>query len=261
MLKFSANLTMMFTEIANPLDRIKAAADAGFGAVEFIFVYDMPVDDLAEAIEKAGVESSIVNIAVGEGVAMGPLVAAAPGKEAAFKENLDAAKIYCERLQPVGLVVPAFTPPKGVDRAQALPVFKDNMKRAADEMAEVGIKVLIEALNPDIRPNSILTTTTDVKEVLDEIGHPNLGIEYDAYHMYVTEGEMIETVERHLNLIGNIQIADVPGRGEPGSGGIDYDAFLTALDRLDYKNWVACEYEPTGDTMATLGWLDKWRIN
>ena len=259
MLKFSANLTMMFTNIPDPLDRIQAAADAGFGAVEYIFVYDMPVDELGAAIDRAGVETSIVNIAVGEGVAMGPLVAAAPGKQEAFKENLDAAKTYCQRLRPVGLVVPAFTPPKGVERTDAMPVFKENMKRAADEMGEMGIKVLIEALNPAIRPNSILTTTADVKEVLDEINHPNLGLEYDAFHMYVTEGNMIETVESHLGLIGNILIADVPGRGEPGSGEVDYQAFLKALDEMGYGNWVACEYEPTGDTLATLGWLQNWR--
>ena len=259
MLKFSANLTMMFTHIANPLDRIQAAADAGFGAVEFIFVYDMPMEELSAAIDKAAVQSSIVNIAVGEGVSMGPLVAAAPGKEEAFQENLEAAKKYCRRLQPVGMVVPAFTPPKGVSQADAMPVFKENMKRAADELGDIGIKVLIEALNPGIRPNSILTTTEDVKAVLDEINHPNLGIEYDAFHMYVTEGNMIETIERHLNLIGNIQIADAPNRGEPGSGEIDYDAFLTALDRMGYENWVACEYEPTGETLATLGWMDRWK--
>ncbi|MDG2034122.1 MAG: TIM barrel protein, partial [Rhodospirillales bacterium] len=92
----------------------------------------------------------------------------------------------------------------------------------------------------------------------DEIGHPNLGLEYDAFHMHVTEGNMAETVQKYLPHIGNIQIADVPGRHEPGTGNIDYDAFLNALDKMEYSNWVACEYIPVRSTVDGLGWLQKW---
>jgi hydroxypyruvate isomerase len=263
MLKFSANLTMMFNENGDPVARIADAADAGFGAVEYIFIYDMDAGQIRRAMDAAQVEMSVVNIAVGEGVKMGPLVAAAPGKRQAFLENLEAAKEYCAALSPAGLVVPAYTPPDGVSKSDALPVFKENMKIAADELGEIGIPVLIEALNPKIRPNSLLTTTAEVKQVIDEIGHPNLGIEYDAYHCYVTEGcasaeEMAATVEAHLDLIGNIQIADVPGRNEPGTGEIDHDAFFAALERMGYDKWVAAEYEPSGGTLDTLGWRDRW---
>ena len=96
-------------------------------------------------------------------------------------------------------------------------------------------------------------------ETILEIDHSNLGLEYDAYHMYGTEGNMEKIVEKYLPYIGNIQIADIPGRGEPGSGEIDYDRFLSTLDGIGYDKWVALEYVPTGDTIETLKWIDKWR--
>lgn len=259
MLKFSANLTMMFTETKDVIDRIAVAKSAGFDAVEMIFIYDQSIDRLVAETERNEVSWSVVNIAVGEGVKMGPLVAAAPGKEAAFRENLAASKKYCEALKPEALVVPAYTPPDGVSKEQALPVFKENMRIAAEEMAEIGIPVIIEALNPEIRPNCLLTTSAEVMAVVEELGHPNLGMEYDQYHMYGTEGKMEETVEKYLSYIGNIQIADIPGRGEPGSGEVDFDRFLSALDRMGYDKWVALEYVPTGDSHETLKWLEKWR--
>ncbi|MEE2761083.1 MAG: TIM barrel protein [Pseudomonadota bacterium] len=262
--KFSANLTMMFTENDDPVARIRDAAEAGFGAVEYIFIFDLDVGAIGRAMEDAGVAMSVINIAVGEGVQMGPLVAAAPGKRAAFEENLEVAKRYCDVLRPTGLVVPAYTPPDGVSKAEALPVFSENMGFAAEAMAGIGIPVLIEALNPEIRPNSLLNTTQEVKAVIDEVSHPNLGIEYDAYHCYVTEGctsadGMAATIEAHLDLIGNIQIADVPGRNEPGTGTIDHDTLFAALDAMGYDNWVAAEYEPSGATLESLGWHDRWR--
>ena len=226
MLKFSANLTMMFTETKDPIERIKAAKGAGFNAVEFIFIYDMSIDKLVKATEENAIEWSVINIAVGEGVKMGPLVAAAPGKEKAFRENLTVAKDYCSALKPSALVVPAYTPPDGISKEEALPIFKENMRIAADELSDIGVPVIIEALNPEIRPKSLLTTTEEVMDIILQIDHPNLGIEYDAYHMYGTEGHMERTVEKHISYIGNIQIADIPGRGEPGSGEINYDNFL-----------------------------------
>lgn len=259
-LKFSANLTMMFTEVDDPIARMDAAAEAGFGASEYIFIYDLPVDDLQRAMDRTGLAMSVINIAVGEGVQMGPLVMAAPGKQDAFRENVDAAVKYCRALKPEGgLVIPAYKPPDGVAQSDAVKTFKENLPYVADALGDIGVPILIEALNPEIRPNSILRTTEEVMAVIDEVGHPNVGLEYDVYHMYVTEGDIAGHVEKHLDIIGNIQIADVPGRGEPGSGDIDYPAFLGALDRMGYDKWVALEYEPTGGTLETLGWMDGWR--
>jgi hydroxypyruvate isomerase len=259
MLKFSANITMMFNEIENVVERIQAAKNAGFKAVELIFVYDIPLENLTDETERTGISWSVVNIAVGEGVTMGPLVAAAPGKEAAFRDNLAASKKYCIALNPTALVVPAYTPPDGVSKKEALPVFKENMRIAAEEMAEIGIPVIIEALNPEFRPNSLLTTSAETMAVIKDIDHPNLGIEYDVYHMHGTEGNIEENVAKYLSHIGNIQIADIPGRGEPGSGKIDYNSFFTTLEKIGYDKWVALEYVPTGDTNETLKWIDKWR--
>jgi len=258
MLKFSANISMMFTEEPDPLKRITLAKEAGFGAAEFLFVYDMDVATMAAEYERTGMDCSVINVAVGEGIQMGPLVAAAPGKEAAWKENVAAAVPYCKAIQPTAFVIPANTIPDGVDRADARAVFKENLKYVADVMGDVGTKVIVEPLNPAIRENAMLTTSDESMELLNEIGHPNLGLEYDAFHMYITEGNMAETVKKYLPHIGNIQIADVPGRHEPGTGEIDYEAFLTALDDMDYANWVACEYTPSGATLDSLVWMQKW---
>ena len=236
MLKFSANVSMMFTEEPDPLKRINLAKDAGFGAAEFLFVYDMDVDDLAAAYDNSGMDCSVINVAVGEGIKMGPLVAAAPGKEAAWRENVAAAVPYCQAIQPTAFVIPATTIPEGVNRADARAVFQDNLKHVADVMGEIGTQVIVEPLNPAIRENAMLTTSDETMALLDEIGHPNLGLEYDAYHMHVTEGNIAEKVQKSLPQIGNIQIADVPGRHEPGTGNIDYDTFLRALDTMGYAN-------------------------
>ncbi len=190
-------------------------------------------------------------------------VAGFAGYEEVIVFLLGACLVALEVFLFPGLVVPAYTPPDGVSKSEALPVFSENMEIASEALAALGIPVLIEALNPDIRPNSLLTTTNEVKAFIDEIGHPNLGIEYDAYHCYVTEGctsagDMAATIETHLDLIGNIQIADVPGRNEPGTGTIDHDALFGALDKMGYDKWVAAEYEPSGGTLETLGWRDGW---
>lgn len=259
MLKFSANVSMMFSEYEDPIARIQPAKDAGFGAVEYLFVYDMSLDDMAREQERTGMAWSVINIAVGEGVKHGPLVAAAPGKQDAWRENVAAALPYCQALKPAGLVIPAYTPPDGVSKAEALPIFKESLKYAGDAFGDIGTKVLVEPLNPEIRPNSLLETSDETMALLDEVGHPNVGLEYDAYHMYATdEGEMADTVEKYLPHIGNIQIADYPDRHEPGTGEVDYQAFLAALDRMGYDQWVACEYIPSGATVETLGWRDNW---
>ena len=258
MLKFSANVTLMFTEEPNPLKRIACAKDAGFGAAEYIFVYDLDVNAMAAEYERTGMGCSVINVAVGEGIQMGPLVAAAPGKEDAWKKNVQAAVPYCKAIQPTAFVIPANTIPDGVERADARAVFKENLKYAADVIGDVGTKVIVEPLNPAIRENAMLSTCDETMDLLNEINHPNLGLEYDAFHMYVTEENMAEIVKKYLPHIGNIQIADVPGRNEPGTGEIDYDTFLTALDEMGYANWVACEYIPSGATLDGLGWMQKW---
>ena len=258
MLKFSANISMMFGEEENPIKRMQLAKNAGFGAIEYLFVYDMSLDDLDRESDNVGVEWSVINVAVGEGVTFGPLVAAAPGKEKAWQQNVAAALPYCQTLKPSALVIPAYSPPDGVSKADALKVFKENLKFAADAFGNIGTKVIVEPLNPDVRPNSLLRTSDETMAIIEEVGHPNIGLEYDAYHMYSTEGNMEATVEKYLPYIGNIQIADVPERHEPGTGKVDYDSFLLALDRLNYSNWVACEYKPSSNTLDSLIWMEKW---
>lgn len=252
--RFAADLSLMFTEV-EPIARIQAALDAGFEAVEMQFVYDLPLAEMERETVRTGVTWNILNIAVGAGVTMGPLVAAAPGMKAEFRANLEAAVAYAEATRPENFVIPAYRPPDGVDRTEALAAFKENLWDAAERFQELGIRTLIEPLNPDFRPQSLLTTSAGAVAVIAEVGHPNLGLEYDIFHMAVTEGDLIANIEKHLPLIGNIQFADVPGRGEPGSGDIDFPGLFAALDAMGYEHWTAAEYVPTGPTLETLGWM------
>ena len=155
-------------------------------------------------------------------------------------------------------MIPAHSPPDGVSKADALTVFKENLKFAADAFGDIGTKVIVEPLNPDVRPNSLLRTSDETMAIIEEVGHPNVGLEYDAYHMYSTEGNMEATVEKYLPYIGNIQIADVPERHEPGTGKVDSVRCFAALDRLNYSNWVAGEYRPSSNTLDSLSWMKKW---
>ena len=258
MLKFSANISMMFGEEEDPIKRMELAKNAGFGAIEYLFVYDMNLDEMAKEANRVGIEWSVINIAIGEGVKHGPLVAAAPGKEHAWRENVAAAIPYCTTLKPAALVIPAYAPPEGLSKVDALSTFKENLKYAADAFGDIGTRVIVEPLNPNIRPNSLLSTSAETMAIIEEVGHPNLGLEFDAYHMYYTEGNMEATVEQYLPYIGNIQIADGPERHEPGTGEMNYDIFLAALERLNYENWVACEYVPSSNTLDSLEWMGKW---
>ncbi len=258
MLKFAANLTLMFSEEPDPLARIPLAAQAGFGAVEYMFVYDLPAKGIRREMERAGVACSVVNIPIAEGATYGPAAVASPGQQAAFRENVALAVDYCRALEPSGLVIPAYPPADGVGRAAALATMRENLPYVGDALGALGIPVLLEAFNPEIRPGALLTTTEETMALIDAVGHPNIRLEYDAFHMHATEADMAASVEKYLALIDNIQIADYPGRGEPGSGEIDYQAFLAALERFGFDKWVACEYEPTGPTLETLGWAGNW---
>ena len=160
MLKFSANVSMMFTEEPDPLKRINLAKEAGFGAAEFLFVYDMDIDDLAAAYDNAGMDCSVINVAVGEGIKMGPLVAAAPGKEAAWRENVAAALPYCRAISPTAFVVPANTIPEGVDRTDARLVFMEN---------EIELELIANELRGIIMNFDGILGLVDTERVLGEI--------------------------------------------------------------------------------------------
>ena len=198
MLKFSANLGMMFGEEEDPIKRMELAKASGFGAVEYLFVYDMSLEILKSESSRLGLGWSVVNIALGEGIKNGPLVAATPGKEESWKENVAAAIEYCDVLRPATAVIPAFSPPESKSREDAMEVFKPSLIYAAEEFHKIGIKLSIEPLNPKIRANALLTTSAETLDLIDELGHSNLGIEFDVFHLYATEGNIDANIKKGL---------------------------------------------------------------
>jgi len=258
--RFAANISLLFTEYPL-LDRPSAAADAGFGAVEMQFPYDVPVADLLRATERAGIGFALFNLPVGDLLSGGPGLAAIAGREGQFRAAVAEAKLYVQALKPGAVNVLAGWPPVEIeyDRTASLAALAGNLRYAAAAMAPLGARVVTEPINTIDRPRSLLSTSSAALEVLDAAGHANLGLQYDVYHMTLMEGDVLAALPRLMPCIGHIQFADVPGRHEPGTGEIDFTAVFAAIDSSGYRGWVGAEYAPSGKTTDSLAWLRQFR--
>ena len=253
--RFSTNISMMFLEY-DLLDRIAAAKKAGFGAIEIQFPYDTPVPDLLAAKEEAGVDITVFNIGVGDLISGGPGISAVPGREDQFKAAVEEAYDYAATLKPFTMNVLCGWPSmEEFTREQCLNVLADNLEYAATAFADTGATVLTEAVNNKDRPGYLINYTADALDIIDRAGHPNLKIEYDLYHMQIMEGDLVNTLRNNLDRIGNIQFADTPGRNEPGTGEINYPYIFEAIDEMGWDGYLAAEYNPSGRTEDTLGWM------
>ncbi len=256
MLRFSANLSMLFAEqplIARPA----AAAAAGFTGVEVQFPYAVPAADFAAACGDAGVAVAMFNIPTGDFDTGGPGLAAMPGREIEFRDAVTRAVSYVEALTPRSINVIAGRPPADIDPADCQAVLAANLRHAAECFADLGVRVTLEAINTHDVPGYPVATTSAAVAVLDRADHPNLALQYDAYHMQVMEGDLLNTLAAHLPRIGHIQFADNPGRHEPGTGEINYENVFAAIADSDYDGWVGAEYRPSRETAATLGWMQR----
>ena len=256
--RFSANITFLFKEL--PLiERFAAAKRAGFGAIEIAFPYDTPVADLKAAKDEAGVDMTVINLPAGDIATNGPGLSAMPGREDDFKRAVDQALPYVETLKPGAINVLAGSPPVDqLGRERCLDTMAKNCAYAADAFQPAGVRTIIEAINPKDRPNFLVTTTEQSLDVVRRSGHPALGIEYDIYHMAVMGEDVVPQIAKHKDMIGNIQFADTPGRHEPGTGRVDFDAIFPALDRAGWTGYLAAEYLPAGETEDGLGWMKKY---
>ena len=253
--RFSANISMLFAE-RDWLDRPAAAAAAGFGAIEIQFPYDRPAEEWKRAIEAAGLAVSVINVPVGDMLDGGPGLAATPGRQAEFRRAAEQARDVAAALRPRNVNVLSGLPElHGHERGRCLDTLAENLRVAADLMGEIGIGVVVEAVNTVDRPGFLLSTSEQALDAVDRAGRSNLSLEHDLYHMEIMEGRLIARLEEILPRIGHIQFADNPGRHEPGTGTIDYPAVFDALDRLGYDGWAAAEYFPSRVTEETLGWM------
>ena len=256
--RFAANLTMLFTE--QPfLDRFELAAKAGFKAVEFLFPYAFEAREIHDRLVANGLQLVLHNLPAGDWDAGERGIACHPDRVDEFRAGVERAIAYAQALG-VGQLnclagkVPAGTHP---DDPLLRATFVDNLRHAAASLKKAGLRLLVEPINTFDIPGFYLNRTAQAVAILAEVGADNLFIQYDIYHAQRMEGELAATMETHLPHIGHVQLADNPGRHEPGTGEINYDFLFAHLDRIGYDGWIGCEYKPATTTAQGLGWLQR----
>ncbi|HEX6733886.1 MAG TPA: hydroxypyruvate isomerase [Azonexus sp.] len=254
MSKFAANLSFLFTEVPFP-ERFARAAAAGFAGVEYLFPYDWPAGEVAGWLAAAGLEQVLFNLPPGDWAAGERGLACLPGRQGEFAESVDRALDYAVQLDCRRLHCMAGLRPAGVAEAELEATYIANLRHAADRLASIGATVTIEPINSRLdMPGYWLDDVRQALRLLDAIGRDNVKLQFDLYHAQIIQGDLARTLEAHLERIAHIQIADNPGRHEPGTGEIHYPYLFDLLDRLGYAGWIGCEYKPLTTTEAGLGW-------
>ena len=254
--RFAANLTMLFTDVPF-LDRFERAAKAGFSAVEFLFPYAHPASEIRARLDKHDLTLVLHNLPAGDWEAGERGIACLPDRLEEFRAGVARAIDYAKALGVPQLNCLAGKAPAGVDEGTLRRTLVANLRYGAAELQQAGLKLLIEPINTFDIPGFYLNRTAQALAILDEVGASNAFVQYDLYHAQRMEGELAATVQKHLARIGHVQLADNPGRNEPGSGEINYEFLFAHLDRIGYSGWVGCEYKPATTTEAGLGWRQR----
>lgn len=258
-MKLAANLSLLFSELPL-LERVRAAAVAGFAGVEIQFPYEIPAIALKETLERAGLPLVLINVPAGDLMAGGPGLAGVPARQTEFDAALQEALGYAAMVRPQWVNVLPGRLAEGVGRDQALACLTANLRRAAEAFAVLGIGVLCEAINPLDMPGFLISTPEQLDELLRAVDHPNLHAQFDLYHMARQGLDIPAGIALLAGRIGHVQFADCPGRHEPGTGTLDFAAAIAALRAAGYDRWLAAEYRPQASTEAGLAWLDAWRV-
>lgn len=245
---------MLFTELPF-LDRFAQAARAGFDAVEFLFPYEHTSAEIGQRLADNGLVAVLFNTPPGGTDAGERGMACIPGREAEFRDGVMRALDYADALAVSNVHVMAGIAPEGVAAADLQRTYVDNLRFAAAQFASAGVRALIEPINAFDVPGYFLSRTAQALAVIEEAGVPNLLMQYDLYHAQRSEGELAATIEKHLAKIGHMQIADNPGRHEPGTGEINFAFLFAHIDRIGYVGHIGCEYRPIDTTDAGLGWF------
>jgi hydroxypyruvate isomerase len=252
--RFAANLSLLFNEMPF-MERFAAAKAAGFEAVEYLFPYAFDKDELAQALKANGLRQVLHNLPPGDWDAGERGIACHPARVAEFRSGVHRGIEYAKALGCPQLNCLAGKPPEGVSREQAEATFVSNLRFAADELKRAGLRLLIEPINSYDMPGFFLNYTAQADALINAVGSDNLYIQYDIYHAQRMEGELAATVQKYLPRIAHMQLADNPGRHEPGTGEINYAFLFRHLDAIGYTGWIGCEYKPRSTTIAGLGWI------
>lgn len=257
MVKFAANLTMMFNEV-DFLDRFEAAANAGFKGVEYLFPYDYDKTAIADRLMQHGLTQVLHNLPAGDWDAGERGIACHPDRVGEFQDGVDqaieyAATLGCKQINCLAGIPPADAAP---DLVQATLV--SNLTYAATRMKRVGVRLLIEPINLRDIPGFYLFHTSQGRAIIEQVSSDNVFLQHDIYHMQIMEGDLITTMETNMEVIRHIQLADNPGRNEPGTGEINYAQIFAFLDRIGYDGWIGCEYRPLTTTEEGLDWIKPY---
>lgn len=244
MVRLAANLTMLFRE--HPfLERFDRAADAGFTGVEFFFPYSHDASDIAEALSRNGLDLVLYNFPVGDYDAGERGIAAMPERRDEFRAGVAAAVEYGTALHPLNINTPSGPAPDDPSHWDEL---VDNMRYAAEQLQQIGVGAVIEPINRGDVAGALVSTTARATTLVTQVAHANLGIQYDLYHSLQSGEDPFVELDAHLPHIHHIQIADVPGRHQPGTGAQDFDRLIRTLDNSGYEGWMSLEYHPHGPT-------------
>jgi hydroxypyruvate isomerase len=254
--KFSANLTFLFAELPFT-ERFGAAAEAGFTAVEYMFPYEFAAVELRARLDAAGLEQVLFNLPAGDWDAGDRGVACDPDRVQEFRDGVAQALEYADVLDVERLNCLSGKTRAGVTQERHWEVLVENVRYAAGELARSGRTLLVEQVNALDNPGFLLSTTGHLARLLSEVGAPNLRVQLDLFHVQRAQGNLCESYDTLRGQVAHVQIAENPGRHQPGTGEIDYRYVLAHIDASGYDGWVGLEYVPDGDTVASLGWLQQ----
>ncbi len=253
----AANLTMMFNEV-DFLDRFAAAANAGFKGVEYLFPYDYEPAQLAEKLEQHGLTQVLHNLPAGDWAAGERGIGCHPDRVGEFQEGVGRAIEYATALNCPQVNCLAGIAPAGVSSEDQEVTLVGNLKFAAEQLKAAGVILLIEPINTIDIPGFILNYPEHARDLIGRVGSDNLFLQHDLYHMQIMQGDLARNIERNQDIIRHIQIADNPGRHEPGTGEINYPYLFGYLDGIGYDGWIGCEYVPAATTAEGLGWTEPY---
>ena len=254
--RFAANLTMMFNEWSF-LDRFKAARDAGFTAVEFLFPYEHPPEAVAKALQSAQLEQALFNMPPGDWAGGERGLAALAGREHDFAQGIETALVYAQATGVGRVHMMAGLANRHDPVCAAL--YEKNLLLACKALAAKGLDLVIEPINGRNMPGYFLNDVDWAHALIKRLGQPNLKLQFDLYHCQIIHGDVTMRLRAMMPEIGHIQIASVPSRHEPDAEELNYPFLFAELDRLDYSGFVGCEYIPRDGTLAGLGWFSPYK--
>ena len=258
--QFAANLTLLFNEVPF-LERFGKASQAGFKGVEFLFPYAYAAEEIKAKLDEYQLQLVLHNLPPGKVEANERGIACLPDRVKEFRLGVATGIKYAKVLGVKQLNCLAGITPQSIDTKLLRQTLIANLQYAAKEFQDAGLKLLIEPINTFDIPNFYLSRTEQAISILDEVAAPNAFLQFDIYHAQRMAGELANTIELYLPRIAHMQLADNPGRNEPGTGEINYCFLFDLIDRLQYAGWIGCEYRPLTNTEAGLGWLKHLKNN